>query len=192
MTVTGGDLMMTKSTKAGLESSSHLSMKRREHEMWRACFAAAIAGTLSAHRGMPNPDVVIRLAATMADRALDECVKRYKTLLLLVCALSLSACGGSATKPSQSVKVEYFVTGSASRASMTYATAGGGTAQQADRALPWSFNTTMATGDYLYISAQNSGSTGCVSVEIRTRGSYYKSTQSCGAFVIATASGTVE
>jgi len=114
-----------------------------------------------------------------------------QTVLLVM--LAATACGGgSSTKPSQFAKVEYLVTGSAVRASMTYETASGGTAQQGDRALPWSFDTTMSPGNFVYISAQNSGATGCVTVEIRVRNAPYKTTQSCGAFVIATASGTVE
>jgi hypothetical protein len=58
--------------------------------------------------------------------------------------------------------------------------------------LPWAFDTVLNPGDFVYISAQNSGSTGCVTVEIRVRNASYRTTQSCGAFVIATASGTVE
>lgn len=100
--------------------------------------------------------------------------------------------GGGGTQPSRFAAVQYRVTGTATQASMTYATSGGGTAQQGDRFLPWSFETTMSTGDFVYISAQNSGETGCVNVEIRVRAVTYKSTQSCGAFVIATASGSVE
>lgn len=106
--------------------------------------------------------------------------------------LAVAGCGSSPNKPSQYAKVEYNVTGSASRASMTYATSNGGTSQQGDRTLPWSFSTTMSAGEFVYLSAQNSGQSGCVNVEIRVRSQYYKSTQSCGAFVIATVSGTVE
>jgi hypothetical protein len=69
--------MTTKTTKAGPDSLLQArKMSRYEHEVWRVCFAAAIAGTLSAHRGVPNPDVVIRIAAVMADRALVECQRR--------------------------------------------------------------------------------------------------------------------
>ena len=189
--------MTMKRTKAGQDSSSprpEPKLTKHAHALWRECFAAAIAGTISAHRGVPNPDVVIRLAATMADRALTECRKRSKVALLFMALspIALDNCAGSPSKPSSSIGVQYLVTGSSSRASMTYATAGSGTAQQSDRAIPWSFSTTMAPGDFAYISAQNSGQTGCVSVEIRVRGDYFKSTQSCGAYVIATASGTVE
>lgn len=119
-------------------------------------------------------------------------MKSRSAYLVLVAALVTSCGGGSSNEPSRFARVDYLVTGTATRASMTYATAGGGTAQQADRALPWSFDTVMSPGDFVYISAQNSGSTGCVSVEIKVRNAFYKTTQSCGAFVIATASGSVE
>jgi hypothetical protein len=113
---------------------------------------------------------------------------------LVVCALCVSACGddGGPTQPSQQARIEYHVTGSATRASMTYATAGNGTAQAGDRALPWSFDWTANRGDFVYLSAQNAGQAGCVTVEIKVRGATFKTTQSCGAFVIATASGSVE
>ena len=118
-----------------------------------------------------------------------------RRVLSIVVLAGLTACGGGSgvgTQPSQSASVEYLVTGTATRASMTYATANGGTAQQADRTLPWSFTTVMNRGDFVYVSAQNSGQTGCVTVEIKVRNASYRSTQSCGAFVIATASGSVE
>lgn len=92
---------------------------------------------------------------------------------------------------SGSGSVEYLVRGTASAASMTYATGGGGTSQTGDRTLPWSVTTTgFVSGQFVYISAQNGGSTGCVTVEIRKRGNSYKTEQSCGAYVIASASGT--
>lgn len=119
-------------------------------------------------------------------------LKRYFSIALV--ALVAGCGGGSSNEPSRLSRVEYVVTGAATatRASMTYATAGGGTAQQSDQLLPWSFSTTMTTGEFVYISAQNSGQFGCVIVEIKVRNAPYKSTQSCGAFVIATASGSVE
>jgi hypothetical protein len=114
-----------------------------------------------------------------------------RTLTAILAMLSL-ACGSSPTEPSPQAFVVYNVTGTATRASMTYATSGGGTAQQGDRALPWSFNWMAKRGDFVYVSAQNSGSTGCVTVEIKVRDKVFQTTQSCGAFVIATASGSVE
>jgi hypothetical protein len=116
-----------------------------------------------------------------------------KNILPVVVLVGLGACGGgSSPTPSRFARVDYLVTGTATRASMTYATSNGGTAQQADRPLPWAFDTVLNQGDFVYISAQNGGTTGCVTVEIRVRNTSYRTTQSCGAFVIATASGTVE
>lgn len=53
-------------------------LTKLDHLCWRECFAAAIAGTVSAHRGVPNPDLVVRLAAEIADHALAQCRKRRK------------------------------------------------------------------------------------------------------------------
>ena len=115
--------------------------------------------------------------------ALTACYRARLTFLAgALVAVGVGACGGgSSTEPTRFSAVEYRVTGTATRASMTYATSGGGTAQQADRTLPWSFDTTMSRGEFVYISAQNSGSSGCVNVEIRVRSQSFRSTQSCGA-----------
>lgn len=115
-----------------------------------------------------------------------------RTLPLVTLLFGLAACGSTSTEPSRFAAIDYTVSGTAVRASMTYATASGGTSQTGDLALPWTFATTMSPGDFVYLSAQNAGSSGCVTVEIRVRKTVFKSTQSCGAFVIATVSGTVE
>lgn len=68
-----------KTTKAGRDSSAAQPpqlLNPIDHQTWRECFAAAIGGTLSAHRGVPNPEIVVGLAATVADRALIECRRR--------------------------------------------------------------------------------------------------------------------
>jgi len=65
--------------------------------------------------------------------------------------------------------------------------------QRSDVALPFQTGAFSAKkGDFVYISAQKNGSTGCVSVEIRVDGKSFGGNTSCGAFVIATASGTLE
>lgn len=72
--------MKMKSTKGGRVFSSAIPRKRinnpKEMDTWRECFAAAISGTVCAHRGLPNPEIIIKLASAIADRALDECRKR--------------------------------------------------------------------------------------------------------------------
>ena len=47
-------------------------------DAWRECFTAAITGILCAHRATPNPGMVAKLAAEIADRALLEAHKRIK------------------------------------------------------------------------------------------------------------------
>ncbi len=89
--------------------------------------------------------------------------------------------------------LEYRVsgTGSATSAGLTYSNCTSGTSQQGDAQLPWSFTcSSIPTGQFLYISAQNNRSTGCVKVQIYKRGTFYRESESCGAYVIATASGS--
>lgn len=89
--------------------------------------------------------------------------------------------------------LEYRVsgTGAASSAGLTYANCTNGTSQQGDAQLPWSFTcANIPTGQFLYISAQNNRNSGCVKTQIFKRGTLFKESESCGAFVIATASGS--
>jgi hypothetical protein len=118
-----------------------------------------------------------------------------KRSLPFVCLLALVGCGGPGTLLGPSFKnaVEYKVTSSSTaRASLTYENSSGGTSQLADVVLPWSYAWTGApkAGDRLYISAQNTSNTGCVAVEIYKKDVLYKTSQSCGAFVVATVDGT--
>lgn len=72
-----GGASTIRSTKAGQASSpAHLSTG--DLRAWRDFLHAAIAGITSAHRRTPNPDMVVRLAAQIADRAMTECDKRSK------------------------------------------------------------------------------------------------------------------
>jgi hypothetical protein len=85
--------------------------------------------------------------------------------------------------------LEYRVTGS--RASLTYSNCTAGTSQVGAANLPWSFTcSSVPTGQFVYISAQNTGDSGTVTVSIYKRGVLYRTSSSTGAFVIATASGS--
>jgi hypothetical protein len=79
------------------------------------------------------------------------------------------------------------VSGTASTVSVTYATAGGDTAQQNGVRVPWS-HFVGGGSDFLYISAQNQGETGTVTCTIRNNGTAVKQTTSTGAYAICTAS----
>ena len=46
--------------------------------IWRECFASAIAGTCAAQRIRPNPKIVTRHAALIADCALEAARERQK------------------------------------------------------------------------------------------------------------------
>lgn len=111
-------------------------------------------------------------------------MKIAMTLAALVAAAMLGACGGGDTKHD----VQYRIEGT--RASLTYATASGGTSQTTVN-LPYTVRLgEMNEGDFLYISAQNQYSTGGVYVAILVDGKVWKQTSSGGAYVIATASGS--
>jgi hypothetical protein len=104
-------------------------------------------------------------------------------------ALALIGCSGK-NPITGSGTVTYRISGSAIRADLTYSGSGESTIQQTDVLLPAERSIAAHSGDFLYISAQNTGSTGCVHVEIRSGNKTLQDAQSCGAFVIATASAT--
>jgi len=106
--------------------------------------------------------------------------------LLLVGFLPLGAC----VEPPEAT-ITYRVSGTARRAAMTYQT-GPGSTQQTESTLPWSSNLQAHPRDFLYISAQNQDDSGCVEVRIQRGSETLKQAQSCGAYVIATASMSYE
>lgn len=90
-----------------------------------------------------------------------------------------------------SIDVEYRVTGSAGKVDVTYENEDGGVSQQSNVTVPWSYKFEARDGDFVYISAQNQGSYGTVIVTIFKNGGEFKSSTSTGAYVIATASGSL-
>ena len=85
--------------------------------------------------------------------------------------------------------VEYQVTGSAATVNITYANAGGGPVKESNVAVPWSHNFTAGSQAGVYISAQNDGESGSVTVTITEDGTVFQTTTSNGAHVTAEASG---
>ena len=90
-----------------------------------------------------------------------------------------------------SIDVKYEVSGTASTVDVTYENSDGGTSQESDVEVPWSYSFTGHPGDFVYISAQNQGQTGTVTVTIYNDGDVFKTSTSEGAYVIATASGSL-
>jgi hypothetical protein len=85
--------------------------------------------------------------------------------------------------------VAYRIGGSARAVNLTYQNASGGTEQQSDMPLPWNIVLTAQAGQFVYISAQNQGRSGNVTCEIVLDGVVVKSSQSSGAYSIASCSG---
>jgi hypothetical protein len=123
----------------------------------------------------------------------------------LIAALSMfSGCVRLESAPSKPHSVKYqvsygtpmadgYITLNNGVADLTYANKGGGTNQESKVQLPWSKSFIADRGSHLYISAQdNTGLTiGVVIVEIYVDDVLFKISSSKGAYVIATASGTL-
>lgn len=90
-----------------------------------------------------------------------------------------------------SYDVEYKVTGSASKVDITIENEDGGTSQYHDVPVPWSYTFKGEVGDFVYVSAQNQGQSGTVTATIYRDGETFKTSTSSGAYVIATASGSL-
>jgi hypothetical protein len=89
-----------------------------------------------------------------------------------------------------SYQVVYRVSGTTSSASLTYQNAQGGSEQKEVR-LPWQLSLTGRSGQFLYMSAQNSMQSGTVICEIMLNGVSVKTSTSEGAYKIATCSGRI-
>lgn len=101
-----------------------------------------------------------------------------------------SGCGSGILGPSG--KADYSITGSASRVDITYANSSGGTSQASGISLPWTYSLSgLKSGDFLYVSAQISSTTGgSAVVTINKDGKYLQSGSANGFATIATASGS--
>jgi hypothetical protein len=88
-------------------------------------------------------------------------------------------------------KVTYRVKGTAGSAVLTYRNARGGT-EQSNARLPWELSFDAKGGLFLYVSAQNEGTSGSVTCEILLDGETRTSSTSSGAYVIAECSNAAE
>jgi len=85
--------------------------------------------------------------------------------------------------------VEYLISGTATKVNVTLSNGTGGTEQYQDVALPKIYSYNSFSNYFLYVSAQNASESGSVKVSIFLKGKLYKTSDSEGAYVIATASG---
>jgi len=86
--------------------------------------------------------------------------------------------------------VIYEITGTASIVDVTLNNPTGGTEQYSEVTVPHQFTYSQFPDDFLYISAQNQGEYGSVTVTIYLNNEVFKTATSEGAYVIATASGS--
>lgn len=77
----------------------------------------------------------------------------------------------------------------ATRASLTYTNEQGGT-EQVEVTLPWRKALSVPRGQFVYVSAQNKDAAGGVSCDIRVDMQLFKHSESRGAYVIASCSGS--
>lgn len=84
--------------------------------------------------------------------------------------------------------VTYEVSGTATRASLTYQNASGGT-EQADVSVPWKKTISVKAGTFLYLSVQNNTSSGSITCKIMVDKKQFKISTSSGAYKIASCDG---
>lgn len=90
-----------------------------------------------------------------------------------------------------SIAVRYEVTGSTEYVNITYENDSGGISQVTNVPVPWSLSFSGDIEDYVYLSAQNQGETGSVTVTIFRDENVFKKATSKGSYVIASVSGTL-
>ena len=151
---------------------------------WIWCFVKKMSGlgfgVLGAYFGIGILSGIVLVYAKRED------TMRGKPALFLVLSVMLG-CDVLDT----SISVTYEVTGSANAVDVTYENDDGGTSQEGEVPVPWSYTFTGEPGDFVYISAQNQGESGSVTATIITDGDTFKTSTSSGAYVIATASGSL-
>ncbi len=112
-------------------------------------------------------------------------------IAVLAIAIIIGVCASAGNELSKDHDVKYEVTGSAQSADITYQNEDGGTSQLSDEPLPWSISFKGDAMDFVYVSAQNKGETGSVTATIYKDGEQFKSSTSSGAYVIASADGSL-
>ena len=115
-----------------------------------------------------------------------------RIIITLPLLLLYTACTETPTEPiPTSFPVRLEITGTARTVSITYKPNNTSTAQIASVELPWEHSYTGIRGQTYYLSAQNNGSSGEVTVTVYRNGHVYKTVTSTGGYVIATASGSL-
>ncbi len=104
---------------------------------------------------------------------------------------SRSSAGATANR--SVIPIRYVVDGRPEHASITYQNADGGTSQVSKAKVPWTLDFQAKPGAFLYLSAQEGSGNdkSSITATIYVDGFKFKSSTSAGAYVIASASGSV-
>lgn len=89
------------------------------------------------------------------------------------------------------MKYEVLCTAIPNLVSITIENEGGGTSQYTDVATPWNYQFEGSSGDFVYVSAQNQQDHGNVTATIYINGGVFQTSTSSGAYVIASAYGSI-
>jgi hypothetical protein len=119
-----------------------------------------------------------------------------KLIFALPFILLFAGCGDRSLGLPVTYTIKYEVTGTANSVSITMNNAGDNTEQLSNVPVPWekTFSVELKKDSYYfaYVSAQNNGSSGSVIARIYKDEKLFKEATSSGAYVIATASGSVD
>ena len=117
-------------------------------------------------------------------------MKRLLFTILLIVYGVVACCSEETNYLNYTVK--YQVTGTAKTVDLTIENEDGGTSQFSNRPVPWTYTFTSIYDTWVYCSAQNQGETGSVITTIYVNDVKFKQSTSEGAYVIASASGSIE
>ena len=117
-------------------------------------------------------------------------MKRVIVIVLAVAIVLACYSPTAPTVPTYEYEIRYTVTGTASTVNVTLNNSGGNTEQYSDVSVPAEYAYETFDDWFFYISAQNQGETGSVTVRIYYRDDLIEEATSSGAYVIATASGS--
>jgi hypothetical protein len=123
-------------------------------------------------------------------------VKKLLWGLVLTVIVQMASCDDKSLGLPVTYTIKYEITGTASSVNITMRNANENTEQLSGVSLPWekTFTVEIEKDHYYfaYVSAQNQGSSGDVTARIYKNGSIFSNSTSSGAYVIATASGSVD
>ena len=114
-------------------------------------------------------------------------MKKPIIITLIICFIALFSIGATCDSSTSPVRVEYEITGTASTVFVTLNNATGGTEQFSNISVPHTFTFENYTHWFFYVSAQNEGDSGSVTVTIYVDGEVVATSTSSGAYVIASA-----